>query len=96
VIWIGLKEYDQLNNLGLNLLNQLDQAGFPQDRQNFVPHLTIGRIKHIIDKGHFQKNIDKFKKTFFQEVEVREITLMESILKPGGPQYFPIEKYILG
>ncbi len=95
VIWFGIEEYAHLKNLGNLLLEKLDEAGFPNDRQNFVPHFTVGRIKELVDKDHFQQNIDRYKKTFFQEVEVNEIILFESILKPEGPKYFQLEKYKL-
>ena len=85
-----------MKSLGLTILKSLDEAGFPQDRQNFVPHLTIGRIKQLTDKAKFQEEVGRFKDVFFQELEVDEIILFESILRPDGPQYITVKKYSLG
>jgi len=34
----------------MEIINNLDIAGFSKDRQNFVPHFTIGRIRKILNK----------------------------------------------
>jgi 2'-5' RNA ligase len=93
VIWIGTNDNGHLTELGTRLLLKLDEAGFPDDRQNFVPHLTIGRIKNIDDKSNFQKRISEMKDTYFQTIEVKEIILFESQLRPQGPIYVQLEKY---
>ena len=53
VIWFGIEKSEILENLAENLLKNLDENGFLRDRQNFVPHLTIGRIKNVQDKSRF-------------------------------------------
>ena len=68
-----------------------EAIGWEHDRQNFVPHLTIGRIKDVPDKHLFQSIIDMHKKTWMQEIQVREFHLYESTLTREGPVYKVLE-----
>jgi len=95
VIWLGDDDSQEIRQLGEDILNGLDAAGFPRDRQNFVPHLTLGRIKQINSKKHFQNTMDQFRSTFSLNVRVTEFILYQSILKPEGPVYIALEKYKL-
>ncbi len=94
VIWIGMQDAGEMKNLGEDILNSLHDAGFYRDRQNFVPHLTIGRIKHLENKKLFQKTIDKYKDTFLQQVTVDRFFLYQSILKRTGPVYIPLKEFL--
>lgn len=89
VIWFGFAEEDVLKDIGERILSRLADAGFLSDRQNFVPHLTIGRIKNIKQKNLFQSVINDFKEIQLQKFRVNEFYLYESVLKPAGPVYTP-------
>lgn len=93
VIWFGTENNETLKQLGEKILNALDEAGFPRDRQNFVPHLTIGRIRKIEHKKNFQEAITAHRHDFLQECTVDKIILYESLLKPGGVVYKPLMKF---
>ena len=95
VIWFGIDDNTLLKLLGNTMLNKLADAGFPNDRQNFVPHLTVGRIKQLRHKSWFQTTINKLKQAYIQEIGVDEILLFESILERNGPRYHVIEKFKL-
>lgn len=95
VIWFGINENEQLKSLGIELLNKLDDAGFPKDRQNFVPHLTIGRITKITDKQIFNNEIEKVKDVFLQQIIVDKVILFESILSSKAPLYKVINTFQL-
>lgn len=91
VIWFGISANPFLAMLAENILDSMAQIGFERDRQNFVPHLTIGRIKYIDDKKLFSQIISKYTSVDIQKVNVKEILLYESILRKEGPIY-KIEK----
>jgi 2'-5' RNA ligase len=95
VIWFGIENAEPLKNLGIDVLKSMEAIGWEADRQNFVPHLTIGRIKDVPDKQLFQKMIDVHKKTRMQEFPVREFILYESILQREGPIYRVVESFKL-
>ncbi len=95
VIWLGLERREELKRLGKTIIKSLEEYGFETDSQNFVPHLTVGRIKYVQNKNKLRKLIDQYKEAFLQNVKVEKIILYESILKREGPQYFPLyEVYI--
>ncbi len=95
VIWFGINNNQQIKDLGENLLQHFHENGFQQDRQNFVPHLTIGRIKKLENKKYFQSVIDKVKEENIQKFEIEKIILYQSILKPSEPVYIELGEFEL-
>ena len=90
VIWLGSDKNPVLIQLFSQLKTELKKAGKSNDRQNFVPHLTLGRIKEISDKSLFQQVIEDYRETFSMEESVISIQLYESILTPKGPVYITL------
>ncbi len=95
VIWFGIEENNQLQKLGMELFNNLNDVGFPKDRQNFVPHLTIGRITKIADKQLFNNEFRKVSNMFLQSTTIDKVILFESILTSKVPEYNVIESFSL-
>ena len=95
VIWFGIDKPEPLKKLGTDVLQSVERIGWEADRQNFVPHLTIGRIKDVPDKQLFQKMIDMHKTDRLQEFSVSVFNLYESILLKDGPLYKVVESYRL-
>ncbi|MFC1748868.1 RNA 2',3'-cyclic phosphodiesterase [Pseudomonadota bacterium] len=87
VIWIGIKQGEQLATIASSLNNQLSALGFKKEKRSFSPHLTIGRMKTAKGKEHILSIIEKYKETIFAEVNVQEIILKKSTLTPKGPIY---------
>lgn len=87
VIWFGIEKHPELEILVQNIVAGLAKQGWEPDRQNFVPHLTIGRIRKLKDKPLFQNIISQYNRFEIQEENVSEITLYESILRREGPLY---------
>ena len=69
--------------------------GYEPDRQNLVPHLTLGRIKLLKDKKMFQQIIDQNRGISSQEINVDRFSLFESILKKEGPVYQTLQIFSL-
>jgi RNA 2',3'-cyclic 3'-phosphodiesterase len=95
VIWFGMEKAEPLKELGADVLKTVESIGWESDRQNFVPHLTIGRIKDVADKHLFQSVIDMHKKTRMQDLRVSEFHLFESTLTREGPIYKVLETFKL-
>jgi 2'-5' RNA ligase len=87
VIWFGIAKNLQLEKLVTDLLNNLDTAGFPKDRQNYVPHISFGRINKVIDKKFFSDSIDVVNNTSLQKLSIDRVILYETILTNDGYQY---------
>ena len=95
VVWIGIDNNPTLISLGQDILDSMESLGFKKDRQNFVPHLTLGRIKHIDDKHRFFDLIGKYKNSVITSESIKELHLIESRLTPKGPLYTVLERYEL-
>jgi RNA 2',3'-cyclic 3'-phosphodiesterase len=93
VIWIGIEPYKELAELMKVIRDEMIPLGFPADRQNLVPHLTLGRIKEIRDKAAFQRSVDRFKTLSTGEMQAGSIILFESILKKEGPTYVALDVF---
>jgi len=95
VIWFGIDPVDGIVRLAENILIQLQEIGIENDRQNFVPHLTIARIKYLENKNHFQEVISRHREGQIQKKEVNVFHLFESHLSPAGPKYTILHNYRL-
>jgi RNA 2',3'-cyclic 3'-phosphodiesterase len=95
VIWLGIEEKDLLKNLGMDLLERLDDAGWPRDRQNFIPHITLGRIKQVDDKQELTQVVSRWRNHEIQKMDVLQFYLYESILRPAGPVYMKLSSFAL-
>ena len=96
VLWLGMQQTPQeLLNLEEALLTAFDGIGYLRDRQNFVPHLTLGRIKDLCEKQYFQKVVQAIEQKTYIHQEVKEIILFQSILRPDGAVYKVMKKWSL-
>jgi RNA 2',3'-cyclic 3'-phosphodiesterase len=93
VIWVGIEPFADLSSLMKNIHGDLKSIGFEPDRQNLVPHLTLGRIKYIRDKVIFNRTMARFKTISSSPLTIRNMVLYESILRREGPEYLVLEKY---
>ncbi|MBW7847430.1 MAG: RNA 2',3'-cyclic phosphodiesterase [Bacteroidales bacterium] len=94
IIWVGnhLDAQQPVAALANQVLDACARAGFERDRQNFVPHLTLGRIKNINNKPYFQQVMAALPQKLFQEMMVDKLILFESILRKEGPIYVPLQQ----
>jgi len=87
VLWLGVEVSDQLGALFRDIDATLSEIGFEKDSRRFSPHLTIARVKDRHNIGPVLKELSTYKDTFFGTIEIREILLMKSVLKPSGAEY---------
>jgi 2'-5' RNA ligase len=94
VIWVGMEPYPALSNLMKSIHGDLQGIGFEHDRQNLVPHLTLGRIKSLRDKVIFNRTIDRYRDISSLPMEIGDMVLFESILHREGPEYIALDKFL--
>jgi len=88
VIWIGAnKGAEELKKLQAQLDAKLRKLGFKPDREKYVPHATIARVKSGKNKAQLLEVVSKYKDFIFGEMKVNCITLKKSTLTPKGPIY---------
>jgi 2'-5' RNA ligase len=96
VLWLGMQNTPQeLYDLEEDTLSTFDKLGYLRDRQNFVPHITLGRIKELCEKQYFQKIVAATEQKSYIKQDVNEIILFQSILRPEGAFYKEIKKFEL-
>ena len=96
VLWLGMQQTPQeLLDLEESVLTAFDNIGYQRDRQNFVPHLTLGRIKDLCEKQYFQKVVQAIEQKSYIHQEVNEVILFQSILRPDGAVYKVVKKWEL-
>ncbi|MCL2168286.1 MAG: RNA 2',3'-cyclic phosphodiesterase [Lentimicrobiaceae bacterium] len=86
-LWYGFSEFSLFKNLYNKLEKKLMQIGFKENYGNFVPHITVGRIKKIGNKKRFWEIINKLQPQFTQTIPVNSLTLIQSKLNNDGPTY---------
>jgi len=98
MIWVEGEKSRELGKLKGDLETGLERkiSGFEKENRAYSPHLTLGRIK----QWEF-KTIDPEERPVVDEeislsCEVNSIEIMESKLKPKGPDYFVLESILLG
>ncbi len=90
-LWIGIREpTGALLRLQSDLEDGLEGFGFSRERRKFNPHLTIGRVKRHIRRNEISdlaQHLVQVKVGNIGTVQVSEIALMRSDLRPTGAVY---------
>lgn len=96
VLWIGLEDLSPLLHSREQLGGLLQQNGFSYDDKPLKPHLTIARIKYLVNRRVFEKILKEYGQFRFGTAEIGRIVLYESILTQQGPIYIPLfEKQLI-
>jgi RNA 2',3'-cyclic 3'-phosphodiesterase len=99
VVWAGLSgDVDTLTALALAVEEALIPAGIPPEGRPFKAHLTLARIKDgardigkaLAANGFLESRLD------MGSMQVHEIVLMKSDLKPSGSVYTRLDTVPLG
>jgi 2'-5' RNA ligase len=97
VIWIGVEDHSgMLKQLQTRIEAGMAELGFTQEKRGFTPHLTVGRLRSGKGSKTVAQAIDAIRTSDLGSLEVREIILFRSHLKPTGAEYtklgsFPLE-----
>ena len=95
VIWIGVADSEMLLRLYEKIFTGLKDTGFRIEERPFRPHITLGRIRFLKNPEILKPVIDKYGETEIQKVNVKQVILYESILRPIGPIYKPVGRFSL-
>ncbi len=93
ILWVGITgQLDSLIGLHQALSEPLKTLGFSLDARPYSPHLTLGRVKEGIPPRQLTQLGQALEQAQEQvgqlsTLPVREINLMQSELKTGGPVY---------
>ena len=91
VVWVGVDgDVERVAELQRRVEAALERLGFPAENRPFSPHLTLGRVPDHVGGAERERLWDLTKALVAPEaapVTIRELSLMRSILGPGGAVY---------
>uniref|UniRef100_A0A7C4D8H3 RNA 2',3'-cyclic phosphodiesterase n=1 Tax=Staphylothermus marinus TaxID=2280 RepID=A0A7C4D8H3_STAMA len=88
VIWAGVTEgINELTQIHDSVEKILRKLGIPPDREKFIPHITLARVRSDRNISKLVKLINSIVTYEFGEFVVNEIVLKRSILTQSGPIY---------
>jgi len=88
VIWAGVSEgFTELAKLHEEVEKMLRNLGIPPDREKFVPHITLARVRTDRGLDKVVKLLSELASVDFGEFVVNEVVLKRSTLTPSGPIY---------
>jgi 2'-5' RNA ligase len=87
VVWIGVVDSDRLTALQQDVEGAMEALGFESEHRPFSPHLTLGRLRSQRGSAALLRELDAIKDAAFDDVEVEDIAVMKSELKPTGAKY---------
>ncbi len=90
VIWVGVEEGEgarELRRLYEEIERGLRRLGFRPEREEFVPHVTLARIKGSRNLDRVIKLLHELADVEVGEIVLESVRLKQSILTPRGPIY---------
>ena len=95
ILWAGVRREPEL----LKLKERVDEAlcssaGLSLKAEQFLPHLTLSRLKNSITTG-LKAQVQTKASEPFGEISVTYFTLFRSLLRPSGAIHEPVDRYPL-
>lgn len=102
VLWVGLTGpgFEILRAVRDGVEEACEKAGFGRESAAFKPHATVGRIRPEGMKDRraiaaLVEGLATLQAHSFGMIRIEKITLMKSVLKPGGPEYSALREILL-
>ena len=90
IVWLGVESQEGLFKMAENLEEEMAKIGFPCEKREFNPHVTLGRRRQVQPISHWRQvalELQNFKTPQFKKFKVERVSLMESHLAPSGSIY---------
>lgn len=94
VLWAGVEREPLLIKLQQEVEQACVHAGLKSDRRNFMPHITLGKVKGT-SRRDVLSFINQHKEFHLNNIRVSEFILYSSRLHPDGAIHKPLERYSL-
>jgi 2'-5' RNA ligase len=94
VLWLGAENFDSFSKLQMELDSEFIKIGFEKER-NYVPHLTIGRLKGSGNKDELVRKIEELNNIDVGKTTIDRLILKKSELTPEGPIYTDLKIFKL-
>ena len=102
ILWVGMEDpKNRLAVLQENIAKQMEKIGFPKEKRNFTPHLTLARIRQ--ERGGKRATLERLKREIesspkieMEPFKIDAVRLIESQLTPRGSIYTILKEFPLG
>jgi len=96
VIWVAIDPGDlEAKALSKDLEEKIEKLGIPKEERPFSAHITIGRVRSLLNKDKLIKALKEAESYFGGKnigFGVTKITLFKSALGPSGPSYAALKE----
>lgn len=87
VFWAGMEASPNLKTLAVHIEGAMAKLGFPRERREFSPHLTLARFERPRMPEALHKVIAENRWREFGSLRTNEFHLIQSRLRPSGAEY---------
>lgn len=87
VVWVGIAPNPALPRLHDAISSTCCEMGFNIEARKFLPHLSLGRIKSGRNLNPLRDLLETESTTEFGHIDVAEIQIYQSVLKPDGAEH---------
>ncbi len=91
ILWAGVLA-PGIDAIARRVVSATAEFGEPPERHDFVPHITLARLR---DGRDVTKFLSEKAGVSFGLAPFDEVVLFRSALRPGGPEYEPLETFKL-
>ncbi len=96
IVWAGASDGSGvMKQTVASIRSALEMPGFPPDRRDWSPHVTIGRAKYGGSGGRIRSEVGRVTYPPLSQF-VESVSLMASKLSPAGPTYTKVLTCSLG
>ena len=95
IVWLGLKPHPALIACAQGLEQSLCGLGFEAEKREFVPHVTVARVKNPPRGARLRETVARSVPGCASQM-VHSFALMESKLAAGGARYIERKMFSLG
>jgi len=86
VVWLGVSHgAEEMKRIYEQIEKELRRLGFPKERERFVPHITIARVKWA--NAELLRVLHELREVIIGDMVVDSIRLKKSTLTRSGPIY---------
>lgn len=98
ILWAGLDEESSevLRLLQRALERDLEDLGIPREEREFLPHVTLARVKSEKGIRKSDEILASFEGVTFGKSFVKDLVLFSSTLTPEGSRYEVVRRFSLG
>jgi len=95
VLAVGVQDDGNSARLACGIDEELEPLGFARETRDYVPHLTVARLRDAAAARVIARVAAPFEETLFGTMPVEQMGLYESVLGPDGAKYRRLEEYAL-